>query len=86
MIERLQNFIDGAWRTSGAEQILNVMNPASAQVLVEVPLSPADEVNEAAEAASRAFVSWRQTPVGDRILPMFKLRELLVTNREDLMR
>jgi malonate-semialdehyde dehydrogenase (acetylating)/methylmalonate-semialdehyde dehydrogenase len=84
MMERLQNFIDGAWRTSAAEQTLNVVNPASAQVLVEVPLSPADEVNEAAEAASRAFVSWRQTPVGDRILPMFKLRELLVTNREDL--
>ena len=60
------------------------MNPASAQVLVEVPLSPADEVNQAAEAAARAFVGWRRTPVGDRIVPMFKLRELLVANREDL--
>ncbi len=84
MTERLQNFINGAWRTSLAQQTLNVMNPASAQVLVEVPLSPADEVNQAAEAAARAFVGWRRTPVGDRIVPMFKLRELLVANREDL--
>ena len=84
MIDRLQNYIDGAWRPSVAEQALKVINPASAKVLVEVPLSPAAEVNAAAEGAARAFVSWRRTPVGDRIVPMFKLRELLVANREDL--
>jgi malonate-semialdehyde dehydrogenase (acetylating)/methylmalonate-semialdehyde dehydrogenase len=84
MIDRLQNYIDGAWRPSIAEQVLRVMNPASAKVLVEVPLSPAAEVNAAAEGAARAFVSWRRTPVGDRIVPMFKLRDLLVANREDL--
>ena len=49
MIERLQNFIDGAWRPSSAEQALNVINPASAQVLAEVPLSPAADVNKAVE-------------------------------------
>jgi malonate-semialdehyde dehydrogenase (acetylating)/methylmalonate-semialdehyde dehydrogenase len=84
MTERLQNFIDGTWRTSAAQQVLKVMNPASAQVLVEVPLSPADEVNEAADKALCAFAGWRRTPVGDRVIPMFKLRELLVANREDL--
>ena len=40
MIERLPNFIDGGWQPSGASQALNVLNPASAQVLAEVPLSP----------------------------------------------
>jgi malonate-semialdehyde dehydrogenase (acetylating)/methylmalonate-semialdehyde dehydrogenase len=84
MIERLQNFIDGEWRTSRASKTQNVINPASAQVLVEVPLSPADEVNEAANGAERAFAGWRKTPVGDRIVHLFKLRELLVANREDL--
>jgi malonate-semialdehyde dehydrogenase (acetylating)/methylmalonate-semialdehyde dehydrogenase len=84
MTERLQNFIDGTWRTSAAQQTQKVINPASSQVLAEVPLSPADEVNEAADTALRAFSSWRRTPVGDRVIPMFKLRELLVANREDL--
>ena len=50
MIDRLQNYIDGAWRPSLAEQALKVINPASAKVLVEVPLSPAAEVNAAAGA------------------------------------
>jgi malonate-semialdehyde dehydrogenase (acetylating)/methylmalonate-semialdehyde dehydrogenase len=84
MTERLQNYIDGAWRPSAAEQTLNVLNPASAQVLAHVPLSPADEVHQAAEAAARAFEKWRRTPVGERIQPLFKLKSLLEENLDNL--
>ena len=63
---------------------LNVLNPASTKVLAKVPLSPAAEVNEAADVAARAFVGWRRTPVGDRIHPLFKLKRLLEANREDI--
>lgn len=84
MTERLQNFVDGEWRSSRAATVQSVINPASAQVLVEVPLSPAEEVDEAAQGAARAFVSWRRTPVGDRIVPLFKLRELMTANLDDL--
>ncbi len=72
--------------SSTAEQALNVLNPASAAVLAEVPLSPAAEVNKAADGAARAFVGWRRTPVGDRIQPLFKLKNLLEANRDDLAR
>jgi len=84
MIERLQNFIDGTWRPSSADVALNVINPASAAVLAEVPLSPAADVRQAVEAAQRAFVQWRRTPVGDRIQPLFKLKALLEQHREEL--
>ena len=86
MTERLRNFIDGAWSASSAEQTLNVLNPASAQVLAEVPLSPAADVNKAVDCAARAFVEWRRTPVGDRIQPLFKLKSLLEANRDALAR
>ena len=43
MTQRLENYIGGAWRPSSAAQALNVLNPASAQVLAEVPLSSAAE-------------------------------------------
>jgi malonate-semialdehyde dehydrogenase (acetylating)/methylmalonate-semialdehyde dehydrogenase len=84
MIEQLQNFIDGAWHPSAARETLNVLDPASAKVLAKVPLSPGAEVDQAAECAARAFISWRRTPVGDRILPLFKLRSLLEAHREDI--
>jgi malonate-semialdehyde dehydrogenase (acetylating)/methylmalonate-semialdehyde dehydrogenase len=86
MTQTLANFIDGAWRNSKAGQSLDVLNPASAQVLAEVPLSPSAEVHQAAEAASRAFPAWRRTPVGDRVQPLFRLKALLESNLEDLAR
>ena len=63
-MERLQNFIEGAWRPSSASETLNVINPASAKVLAEVPLSPAADVNAAVEVAQRAFIEWRQDAGG----------------------
>jgi malonate-semialdehyde dehydrogenase (acetylating)/methylmalonate-semialdehyde dehydrogenase len=86
MTDRLQNFIDGAWSPSTAEQTLSVLNPASTQVLAEVPLSPAADVNKAADGAARAFAGWRRTPVSERIQPLFKLKSLLEANRDNLAR
>jgi malonate-semialdehyde dehydrogenase (acetylating)/methylmalonate-semialdehyde dehydrogenase len=84
MAERLQNFIDGNWRSSSAGDALSVINPASAAVLAEVPLSPATDVNQAVEIAERAFFAWRRTPVVERVQPLFKLKTLLEQNRDDL--
>jgi malonate-semialdehyde dehydrogenase (acetylating) / methylmalonate-semialdehyde dehydrogenase len=84
MAERLQNFIDGGWRASSAGDALRVINPASAAVLAEVPLSPATDVNQAVEIAERAFFAWRRTPVVERVQPLFKLKTLLEQNRDDL--
>ena len=86
MVKRLENFVDGTWRASKAAEALKVLNPASAQVLAEVPLSPAEEVDAAARAAQKAFSEWRRTPAGERIQPLFKLKALLEENLDGLAR
>ena len=86
MRERLQNFVNGAWRNPDARESLAVLNPASAEALAEVPLSPAAEVDLAVEAAQKAFVEWRRRPAGDRIQPLFKLKTLLEENLDALAR
>jgi malonate-semialdehyde dehydrogenase (acetylating)/methylmalonate-semialdehyde dehydrogenase len=86
MPERLLNYINGSWEPSRATESLNVINPASAAVLAEVPLSPAAEVAKAVDAASAAFVTWRRTPAGERIQPLFKLKMLLEENIDSLAR
>ena len=53
-------------------------------MLAQVPLSPAAEVNKAADCAARAFVGWRRSPVGNRIQSLFKLKSLLEANSEEL--
>ncbi len=82
----VQNYINGAWRASGATGHLNVVNPATAEVLGQVPLSPASEVDQATQAAAEAFVEWRRTPPTDRVQYLFKLKNLLEEHFEDLSR
>ncbi|MEM5776427.1 MAG: aldehyde dehydrogenase family protein, partial [Anaerolineaceae bacterium] len=65
----MYNYINGEWRASSAAETLEVINPASAQVLTRVPLSPVSEVEQAAQAASLAFQEWRRVPVVKRIQP-----------------
>ena len=86
MSKRLENFVDGTWRASRSVEALKVLNPASARVLAEVPLSRAEEVGAAAVAAQKAFEDWRRTPVGERIQPLFRLKTLLEENLKDLAR
>jgi len=86
MTERLRNFVNGTWHAPDAADVLPVLNPASAQVLAEVPLSPAADVSRAVEAAAKAFVEWRRRPAGDRIQPLFKLKTLLEDNLDALAR
>ena len=86
MPERLLNFINGSWQPSAASEVLRVLNPASAAVLAEVPLSPAAEVGQAVEAALKAHAAWRRTPAGERIQPLFKLKTLLEQNLDALAR
>jgi len=86
MVKRLENFVGGAWQASRAVEALKVLNPASAQVLAEVPMSPPEEVDAAATAAQKAFPEWRHRPAGERIQPLFKLKVLLEQNLDELAR
>ena len=82
----LLNYVGGEWRRSHSEARLNVVNPATARPIAQVPLSAADEVNAAVAAGVTAFKEWRNTPVTDRIKPLFKLKGLLEAHLDELAR
>ena len=81
---KLLNYINGSWQASTAESYLDVENPATTAVLGQVPLSPASDLEQAVTAAATTFVDWRRTPPGDRIQYLFKLKQLLEDNFDDL--
>jgi len=83
---KIQNFIDGKWVDSGANEYLDVLNPATMEVLAQTPISPAKEVDDAAQAALAAFDDWRRTPAVERVQYLFKLKNLLEENFEELAR
>ncbi|MBT4498769.1 MAG: CoA-acylating methylmalonate-semialdehyde dehydrogenase [Gemmatimonadetes bacterium] len=85
MSERLiGNFIDGAWRPSRADELLDVMNPATGTAIARVPMSPAAEVDEAVAIAAAAFGEWRRTPPNDRVQYFYKMKGLLEEHVEEL--
>ncbi|HEX7000813.1 MAG TPA: CoA-acylating methylmalonate-semialdehyde dehydrogenase [Trueperaceae bacterium] len=84
--EVLLNYVGGQWTRSQAGSTSPVRNPATAETIAMVPLSPAEEVDAAVKAAKEAFPGWRETPVVDRIKPLFKLRDLLVAHQAELAR
>jgi len=82
----LKNYINGEWVESKPDQILDVVNPATQKIMAKVPMSTADEVNAAVKAAKEAFPEWRQTPPLARARCLFRLKELLEENFEQLSR
>jgi malonate-semialdehyde dehydrogenase (acetylating)/methylmalonate-semialdehyde dehydrogenase len=83
-LQTLQNYIDGQWCTAPVVDCLDVINPATAEVLARVPLSPASEVDRAARAASAAFQTWRRTPATKRVQYLFQLKVLMEEQFDDL--
>ena len=83
---KLQNYIDGEWIESESDQILDVLNPATQKPLAKVPMSTKEEVDAAVKAAKEAFPEWRQTPPLARVRCLFRLKELLEENFEQLSR
>ena len=83
---QLLNYIGGEWRRSNASEYLDVINPATAEWMGQVPLSPAAEVRQAAEAAAEASVGWRRVPVVERVQYLFKLKMLLEENLAEIAR
>lgn len=80
------NYIDNQWKESVTSNLLDVTNPATGEVLSRVPLSPSHEVDAAATAAATAWDEWRRTPPVERIQYLFKLKNLLEENIEDIAR
>lgn len=80
----IPNYIDGQWCSSSGTETLDVINPATLEILAKVSLSPATELNDAVAIAQQTFTSWRRTPVTERIRYLFKLRDLLEQNQQEL--
>lgn len=76
----------GKWRESASRRTEPVYNPATGEVIAQVPFSPPEEVAEAVAAAARAFPAWRSTPAVERARLMFRYKELLERHFEELAR
>ncbi len=77
-MEVLKNYINGKWVESVSNDSVDVINPATGKLLAKVPFgeSTADDVENAASAAYKAYLLWKDVPVLKRIQPLYKLKFL----------
>jgi malonate-semialdehyde dehydrogenase (acetylating)/methylmalonate-semialdehyde dehydrogenase len=85
-MEKIQNYINGTWIDPAAAEYFEVLNPATGEHLARTPLGGFEAVDSAARSAAAAFPAWRRTPVQDRVQYLFKLRDLLKSNLEEIAR
>lgn len=84
MTRRLKNYIDGQWIASTTAQYETVYNPATEEVLCEVPLSTKEDLDGAVEVAQRAFETWSRVPVPKRARILFNYQQLLIKYKKEL--
>lgn len=83
-VTHLKNFINGEWVESSSTRYEEVYNPATGEVVAYVPLSTREELDQAAEAAQKAFQSWKKVAVPRRARVLFQYQQLLVDHWEEL--
>ncbi|AFJ64200.1 MULTISPECIES: methylmalonate-semialdehyde dehydrogenase [Bacillus] len=85
-IRKLKNYINGEWVESKTDQYEDVVNPATKEVMCQVPISTREDVEYAVRSASEAFQTWSKTAVPRRARILFNYQQLLQQNKEELAR
>lgn len=81
----IRNLIAADWRApSDGVRSVPIFNPATGEVIDQVPLGGSAEVDQAVRAAHQNFPGWSGTPVMERVRLMFRFRALLEEHFEEL--
>ena len=83
-VQKVPLLINGELIQSQTEQWIDVTNPATQQVIAQVPLATAQEVEDAVTAAKVAFETWKDKPVGDRARLMLRYQALLKEHHDEI--
>ncbi|MDX2335747.1 aldehyde dehydrogenase family protein [Brevundimonas vesicularis] len=63
---------------------LDVRNPATGEVFAQAPAAGAAELDRAVAAATRAFETWKTTPIEERRAALVKAADIIEANAEEL--
>jgi len=84
--EKLALYIDGAFIEAEGRKTEPVVNPASGEVLGQLPHASREDLDRALKAAQRAFESWKKSSPLDRSAILRKVAELARERAETIGR
>jgi 1-pyrroline dehydrogenase len=77
-------FVGGDWVDSASGETMDVINPATGEVVAAVPRCSAEDVDRAVAAAAKALPEWLDKTPKDRSELLHKLADVLEENAEEL--
>lgn len=81
---RTRAYVGGQWVSAQSGRTIPVDNPATGEILGEVPDFSRDDTGDAISAAEEAFGDWRQTSAADRAELLLRWYNLILENIEEL--
>ena len=79
------NIIDGEVQASASGAMMDIINPSTGEVYASAPNSDARDVDQAFQAADRAFEKWRWSTPSERQRALLKLADVIEENAEELV-
>ena len=84
MAKVIPQLIAGQWRNCDHHEVIEVLDPATQQVLCLAPRATAEDIEDAIASAKTAQLSWRETPVSDRARLMLRYQHLLKEHHDEV--
>jgi betaine-aldehyde dehydrogenase/aminobutyraldehyde dehydrogenase len=83
-VTRHQILVGGTWTDAASGETMEVINPATEEVIAEVPFCDAEDVARAVQAAKDALPDWLDSTPGERAALLLKLADILDENADEL--
>ena len=83
-MKNIFHFVDGKDFNGESKRLADVFNPATGEVQAKVSLASKSDVGSAIKVASKAFPAWADTPPITRARILFKFKELIEKNSDEL--
>ncbi len=83
-ISKVTHWIDGALYQSASDRFGDVHESATGEKCAEVVMATTEDVDVAVKSAHAAFPAWSRTPVLRRARVMFRLKELIERDKDEI--
>ena len=83
-MELIEHYVGGKKFSGGSKKTGKVFNPATGEQSAEVKLASKSDLDEAVKIAKKAFEEWSNKPPLQRARILFKFKELIEKNSDEL--
>src|SRR5881227_2214170 len=83
-LKRREMFIGGEWVSGSGNASQEIINPATGEVIAEVPKGTEADVDRAVKAARRAYTEWFETVPKERSEMLLKLADAILADAEEM--